>query len=311
MTPESAAWRAASGFIFNIQPYSIHDGPGIRTTIFLKGCPLGCWWCQNPESRAGRPQLFFDASKCVGCGACVEVCPEGAISLEGGRSYTDRALCNGSGKCVEVCAQEARTLMGRRVTAGETFDEAAADAIFYSDSGGGITLSGGEPLKQPEFSSALLRLCRAEGIHATVDTSGYAPWPAARAVLELADLVLFDIKHMDPAAHQAATGVSNTLILENARKIRHDLRLPMRIRVPVVPGMNDSEENITATARFVAEELDPSIPVHLIPYHRLGSAKYDLLGMPGCRLSEAPTPERMEELRALVSGFGLETVLGG
>ncbi len=152
MTAPHDSWRAVTGTIFNVQPYSIHDGPGIRTTIFLKGCPLNCWWCQNPEARACRPQLFFDAQKCAGCGACVDVCPVHAISLQDARSRTDRALCNGSGHCVEVCPHQARTLMGREITAGDAFDEASADVIFFSESGGGITLSGGEPLRQPEFA---------------------------------------------------------------------------------------------------------------------------------------------------------------
>jgi pyruvate formate lyase activating enzyme len=310
MTETRDSLRAAAGVIFNIQPYSIHDGPGIRTTIFLKGCPLGCWWCQNPESRAARPQLFFDAGKCAGCGACLAVCPNSAIRLTGSCSFTDRSLCDGSGRCVEVCPNQARTITGRRVTAGEAFDEAAADAIFYTDSGGGVTLSGGEPLAQPEFSSALLQLCQAQGIHTAVDTCGQAPWHVVRDVLPFADLVLLDIKHMDPEAHRAATGVSNELILENARRIHHELRRPLRIRIPVVRGANETDENIRATARFVAEELDPSIAVHLIPYHRFGSGKYELLGTTG-RESVAPTMERMAELQSIFATFGLEAVVGG
>ncbi len=311
MTASRDSWRAVTGAIFNIQPYSIHDGPGIRTTIFLKGCPLNCWWCQNPESRAVRPQLFFDAQRCAGCGACVVVCPTGAITLHDGRSFTDRTLCDGSGRCVEVCPNQARTLMGRAITAGEAFDEASADAIFFSESGGGITLSGGEPLQQPRFSRSLLELCREQGIHTAVDTSGHAPWPVVRELIERANLVLYDIKHMDPAAHLNATGVSNKLILENAVRIYRDLPIPMRIRVPVVPGMNDSIENIEATARFVAQELGGSAPMHLIPYHRLGASKYELLEIHGGRESVVPTPAHMEELCARVASFGIETVIGG
>jgi pyruvate formate lyase activating enzyme len=311
MTAPHDSWRAVTGTIFNIQPYSIHDGPGIRTTIFLKGCPLNCWWCQNPEARARRPQLFFDAQKCAGCGACVEACPVHAISLQDARSRTDRVLCDASGRCVEVCPHQARTLIGREITAGEAFDEASADAIFFSESGGGITLSGGEPLRQPKFAAALLELCRNEGIHTAVDTCGHAPWPVVREVLERADLVLYDLKHLEPAAHLAATGVSNDLILENARKIHRDLRIPMRIRVPVIPGVNDSIENIEATARFVSEELGGATPVHLIPYHRFGVSKYDLLELDGGNETAPPTPAHMEELRARVASFGLETVMGG
>ena len=310
MNSQVATWRAVSGSIFNIQHYSIHDGPGIRTTIFLKSCPLSCWWCQNPESRLFRPQLFFDPAKCAGCGTCVTVCPNGAIRLADGISRTDRTLCEGSGKCVEVCPSDARSLIGRSATAGEAFGEAASDAMFYSDSGG-ITLSGGEPLMQPEFSAAILRLCRNEGIHATVDTCGHAPWTFVSSVLQLADLVLYDIKHMDPDAHRSATGVSNELILENARRICRELRVPMRIRIPVVPGMNDSDTNIRATARFVADKLGPSTPVHLIPYHRLGSAKYELMELPRPQSTAPPSPAQMDKLRAVVASFGLEASIGG
>lgn len=311
MTPDRAELRAISGFVFNVQHYSIHDGPGIRSTIFLNGCPLGCWWCQNPEARSGHPELFFDARKCEGCGVCVQVCPAGAISLIDGHSRTDRSLCDVSGRCVDVCPQEARTMMGRRVTAGEAFDDAAGDSIFYADSGGGITISGGEPLAQPEFSAALIRLCRSEGIHTTVDTCGYAPWPVVRDVLGLADLVLLDIKHMDAVAHEAATGVSNTLILENARRIQQELQVPMRIRIPIVPGVNDSEENVEATARFVAAELNRSTPVHLIPYHKMGLSKNNLMEVTSEREFVLPEAARMEELRALIASFGLEAIIGG
>ncbi|MBI5440325.1 MAG: glycyl-radical enzyme activating protein [Deltaproteobacteria bacterium] len=302
----------AEGTVFNVQRYSIHDGPGIRTTVFLKGCPLSCLWCQNPESQRARPELFFAREKCTGCGACVAVCPAGAVELREGAARTDRGRCTGSGSCVSVCPNEARSVMGRRATAGELFREAAADAVFYEGSGGGVTLSGGEPLAQPTFSKSLLELCREAGIHRAVETCGHAAWNVAREVLELADLVLYDLKHMDPAEHARCTGVPNALLLENARRVRHELGKPMLARVPVVPGYNDSAENVRATARFVAEELDRSVRVHLIPYHRLGSSKLERLESAQPQASiEPPSEEHLAGLRRVVESFGLEVAIGG
>ncbi len=309
---ENAAWRRVSGVVFDVQHCSIHDGPGIRTTVFLKGCPLGCWWCQNPEARSFAPELLFNSGSCRGCGACVAVCPAGSITLRDGRSHTDRARCDASGRCVEACPNQARSIAGRRVTAGEVFDEAASDFIFYADSEGGITISGGDPLAQPEFSEALLRLAHSEGIHTAVDTCGYAAWPVVRKVCALADLVLYDIKHMDPAAHQLATGVSNALILENARRIHRKLAVPMRVRVPVIPEFNDSAEHIGSLARFVRTELGDSTSVDLIPYHRLGIGKRELLQLPAQGPCVDPPPaERMESLRAILASLGIEARTGG
>ena len=303
--------QVTKGVIFNIQHYSIHDGPGIRTTVFLKGCPLRCLWCQNPESQASRPEIFFDSEKCKGCGACVQACPEGAIELGEGRSRTNRDLCQGAGKCAEVCPNEARNLMGRCVTAGEVFKRVAADAIFYQRSGGGVTLSGGEPLAQPQFAISLLKLCKDAAIHTTLDTCGYARWETVRPMLEFVDLVLYDFKHMDPVEHEKYTGVSNDLILDNARKI-HELSIPMLARVPLIPGYNDTAENMAATAQFVATELGTSIKVHLLPYHRLGETKYERMEEPDKSVSvQPPSDERMEEIKEIFESFGLTVNLGG
>jgi len=303
---------ATKGVIFNIQTYSIHDGPGIRTTVFLKGCPLRCLWCQNPESQVLQPEIFFDSEKCTGCGKCVQACPNGAIEICEGRSSTNRELCQGTGKCTEVCPNEARNLIGRYVTAGEVFKEVAADSIFYQRSGGGVTLSGGEPLAQPQFAINLLKLCKDGGIHTAIDTCGYARWETVKQVLEHVDLVLYDFKHMDPVEHEKYTGVSNDLILDNVKKIHHDLSIPIIARIPIIPGYNDSVENIEATARFITTELGDAISVHLLPYHKLGESKYDSLEKVGNPVSITPSSEEhMAELKKIVESFGLVVHTGG
>ncbi|UCB42952.1 MAG: glycyl-radical enzyme activating protein, partial [Dehalococcoidales bacterium] len=304
--------ETTEGVIFNIQTYSIHDGPGIRTTVFLKGCPLRCLWCQNPESQLLQPEIFFDSEKCTGCGKCVQACPEGAIEIHEGRSRTDRGLCQGIGKCAEVCPNEARSLMGKHVTAGEVFKEVAADSIFYQRSGGGVTLGGGEPLAQPKFAISLLKLCKDAGIHTALDTCGYARWETVKQVLEFVDLVLYDFKHMDPVEHEKYTGVSNDLILENVKRIHHDLSVPSIARIPVIPGYNDSVENIEATAKFIITELGNETNVHLLPYHRLGESKYDSLEKSGDTVYITPSSEEhMAELKQIVESFELAVYIGG
>lgn len=300
------------GVVFNIQHYSIHDGPGIRTTVFLKGCPLRCLWCQNPESQSVRPELFFDAEKCKACGTCVSACPEQAIVLHDGRSWTNRERCMGTGKCAEACPNEARNLMGTYMTAEGVFKDVAADTIFYERSGGGVTFSGGDPVSQPRFATTLLRICKEAGIHTTLDTCGHVRWEILQPMLEYVDLVLFDLKHMDPAEHQKLTGVSNEWILENAKRIHHEMRTPLLARVPIVPGYNDSVENIQATAKFITRELDKSIKVHLLPYHRLGETKYERLEKQGTTFSTDPPSEaHMAELQQVFASFGLTTAIGG
>jgi pyruvate formate lyase activating enzyme len=300
------------GIIFNIQGYCIHDGPGIRTTVFVKGCPLRCFWCQNPESHSSQPELLFTEEKCSGCGECVRVCPENAVHMQGTVSRTDRRRCKGTGLCADSCPNEARAVIGRRVTAEEVFKEVAADSLFYQESGGGVTLSGGEPLTQPEFSSSILKKCREAGIHTALDTCGQASWAAAREVLLHVDLVLFDFKHMDPEEHRKYTGVSNEHILQNAERIHREMSIPMRARVTLVPGFNDSPGNIEATARFIAGKLSNSIPVHLLPYHRFGEAKWERLDRKNETAAiDTPDERRLVECLRIFESFGLKTVTGG
>lgn len=304
--------EATEGFVFNVQYYSIHDGPGIRTTVFLHGCPLRCDWCQNPESQATRPQLLFDREKCNGCGRCVPSCPEGAIEIRDGRSVTDRKLCTGAGKCVDICPAKARSIVGRRVSAGEVFKKVAADSLFYQRSGGGVTLSGGEPTSQLRFSVSLLRLCKEASIHTAIETCGYVKWDTFKKVLEHVDLVLYDFKHMNSAEHERCTGVPNELILDNARRIHHELSIPLVARVPIIPGYNDSAENIRATASFIEAELGRSVKVHLLPYHRFGEGKYELLERSNRPVPLAPPPEStVKELLEVVRSAGLTGCIGG
>ena len=257
--------------VLNVQGYSIHDGPGIRTTVFLKGCPLRCLWCHNPESQRQAPEVAVDPERLEAPGS----------------------------------------VMGRERSASELFDEVIADAPFYRQSGGGVTLSGGEPLAQPAFAAELLRRCHEAGIHTVLDTCGHAQWSVARRVLAHVDLVLFDFKHMDPEAHRRLTGVDNRRILDNARRIHHELGLPLHARVPVIPGFNDSADNLDATARFIADELAPSVPVCLHAYHRLGAGKYQRLGRGAEFLAlEPPDDARMQWARSRFEALGLAAVIG-
>lgn len=304
--------KTIKGYIFNIQHYSIHDGPGIRTTVFMKGCPLSCLWCQNPESQALQPELFFNNDLCTGCGKCVKACPRDAIKIVKKHSKTKRELCDNCGECAEVCPNEARSMMGRYITAAEVYKDVAADSMFYRRSGGGITLSGGEPLMQPDFTTAILKMCRDDGIHTVLDTCGYAKWETVKKVLKYTDMVLFDFKHMDPKEHKKSTGVSNELILENAKRIYHELHVPMLARVPVIPGYNDSMTNLEATVKFITKELSSSVKIHLLPYHRLGETKYQRLERTSRSNSiQPPDEEYMAKLQKTVERMGLQSYIGG
>ncbi len=272
-----------SGIIFNIQRYSIHDGPGIRTTVFLKGCPLKCFWCQNPESQNLKPEILVKKEACTACGHCVDICPNKASSISGATAVIQREKCTGCGKCVEACPNEARSLVGKRVTVDEVFQELLKDKKFYANSGGGVTLSGGEPTSQPEFASSILQKCKDAGLHTAIETCGFASWTNMQELLKYTDFVLYDIKCIDPEKHKKATGRDNSLILSNAKKIAK--YKPMKIRVPLIPTFNANTEEISLITRFVKRELKVS-EIELLPYNKFGESKYDRLGRTAIILPE-------------------------
>ncbi|MGE5124103.1 MAG: glycyl-radical enzyme activating protein [Acidobacteriaceae bacterium] len=264
------------GIIFDIKRYAIHDGPGIRTAVFLKGCPLSCWWCHNPEGQEKQPQLMFRANRCKEFKRCLDACPLGAIQWKDG-SITDWDACDDCGKCAEVCFAGAREMVGRRVTVQEVVSEIERDMVFYDQSGGGVTFTGGEPMWQSDFLQACLSACKELGIHTAVDTSGYAGWSKFEAILPLADLFMFDLKLMDSARHVQYTSVPNRLILDNLQKLSR-AGAHIIVRIPLIPGINDDEENIRSSASFLANL--PTLDwIEIMPYHAIGLAKYQALGM--------------------------------
>lgn len=291
------------GFVFNIQRFSIHDGPGIRTTVFMKGCSLRCFWCHNPEGIRLEPEIQVFPERCIGCNACLAACTHGAHTNEGGQRSFYRERCQGCGTCVETCYAGALVLTGRRMTVDEVISEVLRDRPFYETSGGGVTLSGGEPLVQRDFARAILERCRAEGLHTALETAGNCRWEDLAVVLEFSDLILMDIKLMDPARHRQATGVGNERILANARRLVQAGQ-PVIFRVPVVPTVNDSAEDIAAIADFVhslaAESRGAPPTLELLPFHRMAGSKYQSLGLDYRAAELEPSSkEYMTELEAI------------
>ncbi|MBC7341074.1 MAG: glycyl-radical enzyme activating protein [Clostridia bacterium] len=290
---------AVSGLVTNIQKYSTEDGPGIRTTVFLKGCPLRCLWCHNPEGQETRPELIYYQVRCIGCGACAEVCPQKAITPDPATGFSpDRRRCTGCGTCADACPAKARKLMGSRLTVAALLAEVEKDVIFYVQSGGGITLSGGEPTMQPDFCQALLFSARKRGIPTALDTCGWVSWSTLKEMLPAVDLVLFDLKQIDPELHRKQVGASLEPILANLQRLDAAGKA-IYIRTPVVPGYTDQAENIAAIARFL-RPLEQVQVWDLLPFHQLGEAKYRQLGKKYALANlKPPTTETMERLAAI------------
>jgi pyruvate formate lyase activating enzyme len=298
-----------TGMVFDIQRCCVHDGPGIRTTVFLKGCNLRCFWCHNPESWRAEPDLLLYPGKCIGCGKCFALCPQGCHGvLPDGAHRIRREKCTLCGACAKRCYAGALVLSGKGRGVEDVMKTVLADAAFYKNSGGGMTVSGGEPLLQPEFTLALLRAAKKEGLHTALDTAGHVPCETLREIAPCVDLWLYDCKCMDDALHRQATGVGNERILENLRRLGQG-GAPVWVRVPVIPGFNDTEGNMRGLRGFLAG-LPAVARLDLLPYHGLGAGKNASLGRGGTHTELNPPPkERMAELADCFCGAGFTVCL--
>jgi|Deesub1362A_J573_1020465.scaffolds.fasta_scaffold12799_1 pyruvate formate lyase activating enzyme len=302
--------KLQKGVIVKIQRFSIQDGPGIRTTVFLKGCFLRCLWCSNPETQEPGIEVEYSKEKCIPqCYECVGQCDAKAISKDGEYIAIDRKKCSGCGRCVEVCYRKALTVVGEEMDVAEVLNEIEKDRPFYEKSGGGVTLSGGEPLYQHRFAVELLRQCKERGISTALDTTGYVDWDILKNTLEYTDIVLYDIKHLDPEEHKKLTGVSNDVILENARRISEKFFPILIFRIPVIPGINDNPKNLKELAQFV-RSLSNLPAIHLLPYHRLGVFKYTRLGREyTLKNLQPPTRDYIRRVAELLETFGIRPLI--
>jgi pyruvate formate lyase activating enzyme len=293
-----------NGIVFDIKRYSINDGPGIRTTIFLKGCPLHCWWCHNPESQDPKPQIIFRPKRCDLCQACLEACSHSALSWSPNGPLTDREACKLCGDCTRVCFPEARQLVGKPMSLVEVMAAIERDVPFFDESSGGVTLSGGEPLFQKEFCLALLKACKKLDIHTVLDTCGFASLLTIAQAAPLVDLFLYDLKLVDHAKHLCYTGLSNERILANLQALS-TLEANLLVRIPVIPGVNDDSDEIQRIGEFLSA-LPVRPPVELLAYHNIASAKYSGLDMEYALSSlQPPSFEQVQMYADRLRSFGL------
>ncbi len=292
-----------TGLVFDIQRFSLHDGPGIRTTVFLKGCPMRCLWCHNPESLSDKPEIAFYKAKCIDCGRCAEACPNQALGP--GDRRIDRAKCRACGECVRACPAEALQMIGRLSTLSQTLDEVMRDEPFYASSGGGVTISGGEPLHQYEFSYSLLAACKRQGLHTAVETSGLGSWEKVKGLAAVTDLFLYDVKVVDPKKHKKLCRSENSVIVDNARKLAQD-GVRIIYRTPIIPGLNDSADDLRNLGELILS-LPGEPKLELMPYHSIGSGKYEALGMRNA-LSELNVPYDLDEQKAVLASMGVTLI---
>lgn len=294
------------GLVFDVDTFAVHDGPGIRMAVYLKGCPLSCAWCHSPESQASEPELVLTRDRCLRCGRCVAVCLQSAHAIEDGRRHAiARERCIACGRCVAICPNRALSIKGDWVTAGEVVAQAARMVPFFEHSGGGITLSGGEVTAQAAFAEAVLRGCREQGIHTAIETSGAASWERLGSLVEQSDLVLYDIKLVDDAAHRRWAGASNRQILDNARRLAGR---NVQVRVPLIPGITDTGDNLTAIFAFMREAGLRSVA--LLPYNTSAGAKYEWLDREYAIEAETQSQEALARMTALARAVGLSAEIG-
>lgn len=293
----------------NIQKYSVHDGPGIRTTVFFKGCPLRCWWCHNPESQRCQHQIMYFEERCSACGICEKRCPQKAILIQNSHVVIDHERCKLCGKCTDFCPNNALEYVGREITVTELIKEIEKDAIFYEESGGGVTFSGGEPMAQVDFLNEVLRACKERDLHTTVDVSGYGCWENFKKILDKVDVFLYDLKFMNNEKHKKYIGNSNEEILNNLRKLS-DNGASIYVRMPIIKGINDDDEHIDEGIRFLSGL--HILQVHLLPYHKIGMDKYKRLGLQ-YKLTglERPSDKRMDDIAMKFKKAGIKVKIGG
>lgn len=298
------------GLIFDIKKFALHDGPGIRTTLFFKGCPLSCPWCHNPEGQRKDPELMWTVDRCLGCADCVEICPHDALSFEEEYLHLQDTLCDACGKCVATCCTQALEMVGKEMTVEKAMEEIKKDVPFYDQSGGGVTFSGGEPLLQSHFLNTILRSCKEEDIHTAVDTCGYGSTTEMRTLVPYVDLFLYDIKVIDSEKHVSLTGKSNALILKNLTMLVQQ-NCTIWVRYPVIPSCNDHDTDITALGDFLTSQHIERI--FLLPYHCAGTHKRERLLNPSpasCSISP-PSDGHIEQISTKLKEAGLQVTVGG
>ncbi len=298
-----------TGIVFKIQKYSIHDGPGIRTTVFLKGCPLNCWWCHNPEGQEPSGVIVYHKEKCHHCGRCIEVCNNEAVYFRNKDLKWERNKCTHCYNCIDICPENALESIGRKMTVSSLMDVVEKDTIFYDESGGGVTFTGGEPFQQYEFLYEMLKSCKRKGIHTAIETSGYTAWDRMENIAGYTDLFLYDLKLMDEGKHIKYTGVSNKTILQNLEKLSA-IHNNICVRIPIIPGVNDDEENIDRSILFLKSTSIRNIGI--LPYHDIGIYKYDKLGIQ-YRLKGLITTEvhEMQKIADVFMNNGFCVKIGG